>query len=261
MADRWSNPSGSRFRIWPSGSDSYDHLELADNWDMLDELIGIPTGGGWPPTEGIGGGIWYEIQRAKEAAVPLGVALPWFRANTDMEIPDGYVLADGSTLEADQHEIPNVTGTYTVPDLRNKFVIGANSGGTIGDAGVTETDGLINVSTGAPGPQGVGGANNTVLTIAQMAGHRHTGSVTGWSPNCWTWYQDIVPPLKYPLTDNYEVVRSGGANCATSVGQGGIQFGQHRHKVSLAEQGEDRPHENRPRYIGLVWIVKVKNVL
>lgn len=261
MADRWSNPSGSRFRIWPSGTDSYDHLELAENWDTLDELIGIPTGGGWPPTEGIGGGIWYEIQKAKEAAVPLGVALPWFRANEDMEIPDGWVLADGRTLSADEHEVLNVSEDYTVPDMRNKFVLGANASGSINEPAVEITDPLINISTGAPGPQGVGGKNGTILTMAQMGAHKHTGSVTGWGPIEWTWYQDTTPALKYPSTNNYNVVRSGQPGCATSVGDGGMVFGQHRHSVTLNPEGEGKAHENRPLYIGLVWIVKVKNVL
>jgi len=258
MADRWSNPSGSRFRIWPSSTDSYDHLELAANWDKLDALIGIPTGGGWPPTEGVGGGIWLEIQKAKEAAVPLGVAIPWFRANTEMEVPDGYVLADGSTLQADEHQIPNVSGPYTVPDLRNRFVIGANANTTTGTPGVDPTDSLINSASGAPGPGGSGGENVTKLTISQMAAHKHTGSLTGWSPILWTWYNNADG--KQPATDNYEVIRSG-AGCSTGVGDGGMQFGQHRHSITLPEVGNDIPHENRPLYVGLVWIVKVRNVL
>jgi len=263
MADRWSNPSGSRFRIWPSGTDSYDHSELTNNWDDLDAIIGIPTGGGWPATEGIGGGIYYEIQKAKEAAVPLGVALPWFRANEDMEVPDGYVLAIGQTLTVEEHDIPNVPGTYTVPDMRNKMVIGAVDSKQVGDAGVEVDNSLINIATGGPGPQGTGGENTTTLTKAQMAGHKHTGSTTGWSPILWTWfYDDVTGPyaIKYGQSGNYNVVRNGATNCTTSTGDGGMQFGQHQHAITLAEEGQGKPHENRSRWIGLVWIVKVKNV-
>lgn len=261
MADRWSNPSGSRFRVWPDGTDSYDYSDLATNWNTLDAIIGappFPPCRKWPPTEGLGGGLWREIQKAKEAMIPVGAVLPWFRANTTMQVPNGWVLADGSTIPPEEHEIPNVSGPYTVPDLRNRFVLGASSLHEIDSSGVDITSGLINSSAGAPGPQGIGGENTTVLTTAQMASHLHAGSVTGWGPREWTWYSDSGSEIKYPPTNNYDVVRSG-AGCSTSVGQGGIVSGQHQHKISLAVEGESLPHENRPLYVGLVWIVKVKN--
>lgn len=66
MADRWSNPSGSvgqqRFRVWPAGTDSYDHVELAGNLDKIDAILGIPSAGAWPPTEGVDGGIYALIK-------------------------------------------------------------------------------------------------------------------------------------------------------------------------------------------------------
>src|SRR5262245_9108077 len=70
MADRWSNPSGSvgvhRFRVWPSGTDSYDHVELAANWDKLDAMIGEPPSGDWPPSEGVNGGIYALIKALQD---------------------------------------------------------------------------------------------------------------------------------------------------------------------------------------------------
>lgn len=258
MADRWSSPSGSRFRLWPSGSDSYDHAEFASNWDTLDAIIGVPTGGGWPSTEGIGGGIYYEIQKAKEAAIPVGMALPWFRANEDMEIPAGYVVCDGQTVAAADHTIPNVASDYTVPDLRNRFVIGANNSTAIGTSGVEATNTLVNSATGAPGPQGTGGENTTTLTKAQMAAHRHTGSTTGWSPAQETWYNDNDG--KHPAAGNFESTKWDDGH-SIGTGQGGYISGQHKHYVTLAEDGKGKPHENRPLYVGLIWIIKVKNVL
>lgn len=70
MADRWSNPSGGlgvhRFRVWPAGSDSYDHVELAQNFDTLDALLGIPDSGSWPPTTGVNGGIYALIKDLRD---------------------------------------------------------------------------------------------------------------------------------------------------------------------------------------------------
>jgi hypothetical protein len=47
---------------------------------------------------------------------------------------------------------------------------------------------------------------------------------------------------------------------ATGTGQGGWQFGQHRHLLdSLASVGGSGAHENRPSFLGVIWIMKVRN--
>ncbi len=76
MTDRWSNPSGGlgvhRYRVWPAGTDSYDHSELVANLDKIDAMIGIPSGGGdWPPTEGVNGGIYALIKDLQDGGLTL----------------------------------------------------------------------------------------------------------------------------------------------------------------------------------------------
>src|SRR4051812_10163333 len=107
MAPRWSNPSGplgvNRFRVWPAGPDSYNHAELAANFDKVDAMFGVPPGGGaWPPTEGSNGGLYKLITDLQasvaSAIVPVGAMIFWFRPADSVPLPTGFVVADGSTV-------------------------------------------------------------------------------------------------------------------------------------------------------------------
>lgn len=179
MTDRWSNPSGGlgidRFRVWPAGSDNFSHADLADNWDNLDALIGVPSSGNWPPTTGIDGGIYHEVLLLQDERVPIGTVVAWFRPNGATAIPTNWAACDGTALSSGQHNFPG-GGTVTLPDLRNKFILGANAADANGAAAALVTDGTIDSATGAPGPQASGGSNKIVQSIAQMPSHNHTFS-------------------------------------------------------------------------------------
>jgi hypothetical protein len=89
-----------------------------------------------------------------------------------------------------------------------------------------------------------------------MAAHKHSGSKTGWSPLALHWYTEQGLAQTYGA----ETEKWGPGN-ATGTGVGGWQPGQHRHLMnSLTSVGSSEPHENRPAYVGLIWICKVKNV-
>lgn len=56
--------------------------------------------------------------------VPLGTIVPWWRPSDVIDPPAGWVICDGRTLQADDHSYGNTN--YQVPDLRNKFILGAD---------------------------------------------------------------------------------------------------------------------------------------
>lgn len=93
-------------------------------------------------------------------------------------IPDGFALCDGSTLNSTQQDI-NPGGNYTVPDLRNNFILCADSTKAFGTAGVAVGNGNLNLAAGAPGPGGVGGAHSHTITTTEMPSHTHTASTSG----------------------------------------------------------------------------------
>jgi hypothetical protein len=260
MAHRWSEPSGSkgrhRFRAWPVGADSYDHVELAANWDTLDAIIGVPSGGpAWPTVEGLGGGIWGEINTAKAAALPVGAVLPWYRPTTALALNSLFEYCDGRVVS--DHDFPGVAGSVTMPDLRNAFVMGANPNLPLTDpasGGAAVASSLINASGGAPAIGGIGGVNRVTLALAQMAQHQHTGSLTGWSPQQETWYNDGDAKVAV----GSEVVRYDSGH-SIGAGAGGGGFAQHQHFITgLSSEGGDLPHSNRPLWVGLIFIGKVR---
>jgi len=259
MADRWSNPSGSlgvhRFRVWPESTDSFDHVEFAQNWDTIDRIIGTPSDGTeWPPTTGEDGGIYAEVQDLRLTILPVGFVVPWYRPSLAVSIPSGFEVCDGSVVAEVDHDFGAI-GAVTLPDLRNRFLIGANAATAIGTAGVAATHVNIDAASGAPGPQGVGGQNAHVMTVAEMPSHQHAGSKTGWSSAGLHWYTDSG---MLEVVDS-DTVRVGSGN-STSTGAGGWNAGQHKHIINdLAAAGSSATHENRPAYYGLIFLVKVSN--
>jgi len=259
MATRWSEPSGNlgtrRFRVWPDGSDQYNHVEHAQNWDMIDAIIGLPADGSeWPPTEGEDGGLYAAIQDLQFTILPIGMMVAWMRPNQSVPFPSGWVECVGQVvLEAD-HDF-GIAGSVTIPDMRNRFAMGANAATAIGTAGVAVAHANIEAAAGAPGPQGVGGSNVHTLTSAQMAAHSHPGSKTGWS-SMGLLHWNIA---EWPIQDVGEYSYQSGGN-STGTGVGGWQVGQHRHLINdLTPAGSGAAHDNRPRYAGVIWIMKVRN--
>lgn len=59
----------------------------------------------------------------------LGELSFFWRPTTALPIPDGWEIADGRTLASSAHDFPG-GGNVTLPDYRNRFILGAATGGT-----------------------------------------------------------------------------------------------------------------------------------
>lgn len=242
MTPRWSDPSGDlgvhRFRVWPEGTDSYSHSELAANFDEVDAIIGIPSSGDWPPSTGADGGIYKEVTLLQNERLPIGSIFYFFRPSTDVPLPNGCHVCDGTTLSPSDHDFPGLSGSVTLPDLRNSFILGADSAKAIGQAGAAVGTANIDTVLGAPGPQGSGGLNQITQAIAQMPSHNHGGSTGSWG------------------TDT-QAIKPGSVNIMHGFLNTG-EIGSHTH--SIPAQGGGQPMENRPRWIGLIALCKVKRI-
>jgi microcystin-dependent protein len=176
-------------------------------------------------------------------SVPLKVILPWHADLQNDTPPTDYAICDGRTLNSSQQDI-NPGSTYTVPDLRNAFLIGADLTKTAGTAGVAVGNGNINAGAGAPGPKGVGGENQHTTTTTEMPGHNH------------------------PLTSTPgDSAKSGIAGIGvrtspmnnTSYGPGPADnYYEVGYPITMVNTGGGGAHENRPKYYGVVYIMKVK---
>lgn len=182
-----------RFQVWNQPSDAYKHTDLAYNYDVLDQMIGgdnalfgigddfnNPTTTAPGTTDqwlypqdttqitNFGNRTLYNIVRALDHNdVPLGAVFMWWRPSTDVPLPGGCVPADGSTYTgAAQHSyVPYGLTSITVPDLRNKMVLGAYETVTGSPTIPLNRDGLaatlpsVNTATAGPGIGAIAGTN------------------------------------------------------------------------------------------------------
>lgn len=165
-----------RFRVWDLGTDQYSHLDLAHNWDKVDEIVGGPDGGPGTSSATVyptnvestwigsasspyayfsqerfpGGGYGNEQQIVGKSLynviaglnyndVPLGTVVAWWTpfgvssasgtipGGIGQFLPDGWEICDGSTISAANHSFPTSGKAITLPDLRNKTVLGATN--------------------------------------------------------------------------------------------------------------------------------------
>lgn len=160
---------------WDLASDPYDHTQLAANFvaiDAHDHSVGkgvqIPTGGiadgaitnsklatNAVSTIKVQDGAITAIKMDREYVHPLGEFMWWWRPNTSIAVPTGWVVCRGQVLTSADHDFPG-GGSITVPDVINKFILGADTSGT-------------GIDPASPPAIGATGGSHT-LTLA----HTHT---------------------------------------------------------------------------------------
>lgn len=117
-------------------------------------------------------------------------------------------------------------GSAGTPDLRNRFIVGA------GQDGDNHMAGINGVGTGYYSPGNIGGQDLHQLSIAEMPSHNHPG---GGPP----------PSGIY----GYTGMQGGTNGWADHVNASGV--------TSIGNAGGDLPHENRPPYYALAYIMKL----
>ncbi len=152
-----------------------------------------------------------------ESDVPQGTIIPWYGALKDL--PKGFALCNGAN------------GT---PDLRNRFLVGAGSSYTLG---------------------ATGGVNEVLLEAEQTANHYHR---FGYHNNDNTGYfltsegTRVQAPLASWMRAGYWNGRGGGSYTGQPIGAG-------QNMVTSLAVGVDahKPHENRPPFYALYYIMKL----
>ena len=176
-------------------------------------------------------------------SAPAGTIVAW--GGSVASIPTGYILCDGSLLSRSNYaELFNAIGTvhdegdgsstFGIPNLVDRFVVGAHSDGA---SGVTfaASGGAV---SGNYAPGNTGGSVAHALSVAELASHDHTfessftarksqSGGTGYVP-----HDHSVPPN--PVTN----------------------YVQDTITASIGSTGENNYHENRPPYYALAYIIK-----
>lgn len=187
---------------------------------------------------------------------PLGGVIDWWRPTSTYDAgagagnpPPGYAVCDGSTILAANHDF-GTGGSIVLPDLRNKFVLGAD---------ITRADGVIGpiIADGsgpAPGIRGAGGAHSWNQSAAQMPSHGHTGSGGGHTHSALNTLAFLVD--SGALT-NYYLPAGTGAGAERQIGQSNTTASGSG-SVTINNTGSGVAINNVPAYVGLLKIMKVR---
>ncbi|WP_250630548.1 hypothetical protein [Rhodoflexus caldus] len=162
--------------------------------------------------------------------VPIGGIIMW--SGSIASIPAGWSLCDGSN------------GT---PDLRDRFIVGAGS-------------------SYAPG--NIGGANQVALSAAEMPAHNHTG-FTSWDGDHFhmtegTDASGLSWRTRFYVGNSTTVDMGFGGGSDSDPNdnrwRGQVQSnttGAHSHSFTTSTAGSGAPHENRPPYFALAFIMRI----
>ena len=147
----------------------------------------------------------------------------------NVHIPKGLIAMWSGLIS----EIPNgwalCDGTNGTPNLKDRFIMGAT------------TDATINKT---------GGQNEVTLTIDELPSHAHTGSTNSAGAH--------THDLRIDGKEDDSGTRVRRAGSASSWRIITIpSAGNHTHTIALDNTGGGLPHENRPAYYTLAFIMKV----
>ncbi len=153
--------------------------------------------------------------------LPRGVIVMW--SGSIASIPPGWALCDGGTYTAPDG------AQVTTPNLKDRFIVGAGGSYSVG---------------------ATGGSNTVTLTVDQIPSHTHSASCSTDGEHTHTYY---------PKANGLSMPRG-------SYSDSGFQYpvtgttdpaGSHSHTITIGATGGGQPHENRPPYYALAFIMKL----
>jgi len=133
-------------------------------------------------------------------------------------------------------------GRHGTPDLRDRFVVGADSSYSVRDTG---------------------GENSHTLTIAEMPSHNHTGTTNTTGSHSHKAYIDSGGGGSYG-THGSDMWSDGDGSSGmvhnTPYANGFLptnSAGSHHHTLNVDYTGGDQAHENRPPYYAVYYIMRI----
>lgn len=193
-------------------------LALGEGWKWAIDIAGTAWEWLTDTTWASQIGAWSEEVSAVAGGVSPGIIVMW--SGSIDQIPAGWALCDGRTYQAPDGRL------VTTPDLRDKFIVGAGLSYQVGEQG---------------------GAAQVTLTVDQLPPHTHSATA--------------APAGRH--SHSYTAPRSGSAGWGPVPGTGHVfaesattsQAPDHSHDVIIEATGGGQPHENRPPYYALAYIM------
>lgn len=173
---------------------------------------------------------------------PVGNVLDWWRpppvGGDSVPLPSGYEPADGRTIAAGLHDFP-ISGSITLPDLRNQFILGADA-----DPAKDGTNGANgNLAANAPGVRGGGGSNavKDLTHTHNSPGHNHgLGSLSVVAANIDHTHGDTAgsnQSLQHQHSLNYQIISVNPSPATQAIAS--LSFNPHDHGKGVAMSEAD----------------------
>lgn len=250
----------------PSGGVSNDKAETSTTKiptcaavrDAIDEAVlssgNLPSGGSAGQVLTKKTNANYDTQWS--SVPPVGTILMW--AGASDAVPSGYLLCDGAAVSRTEYAalfstlgtafgVGDGSTTFSLPDLRARFVFGANSTYTRGETG---------------------GEVNHTLTASEMPVHSHSCSDGGSHTH--TMESGGEHTHSSGASGTISVSKGDGTSGTSTVGKGGTadtgSAGLHTHELgtasdhthSIGNVGGGNAHNNMPPYIALAYIIRAR---
>ena len=228
---------------------------------------------------------------ALAAIVPLGIVASWFRPNLALAIPTGWKVCDGSVVPEGEHGWG--VGGVTLPNLVNRFILGAALTGT----GTTPNTPPVESAAGGshiqtfPHTHTVNDHSHVVNAHAHTVdAHSHVGPVhahgighdgghTHFTHEAWRGNSNVHavhPGSGDAYDENFAFQRHGhtldaaglhnhggatgvaaGTTEASAPGTSSVSPGTSA--VGLTTNSTNGGGDIRPAFVGLLYIIKVRN--
>lgn len=268
ILDQSGSSGVERFAIGPAGQIGLSGANYGTSGQVL-----TSNGSSSAPT-------WQDASTGSQMfGIPSGGIIMWSGAENLIGSTStggtgtGWVLCDGQTYTVDGVSV-------TPPDLRNRFVVGAGSGGNynVGDTGGSDN---VTLSTDEMPSHDHGSSsvsvsvNSSGLTVSTDSGHNHgSGSLgmdnQGAHAHSQTFYgggtSGTVPSLRFDGGGTVNFNTSAVGNHVHTISGSTGNGGSHSHSISgsisgsgtlsMSGEGGGQAHENRPPYYALCYIMK-----
>lgn len=198
------------------------------------------------------------------AYVPTGGRIVW----SSRTIPTGWLVCDGSAVSRSEYAdlfavigtaygVGNGSTTFNVPDMRGRFIVGADLSDNQAKYALRAT----------------GGAETITLDLSQIPSHDHGGTTGNAGAHGHSLTIDSAGTHSHTITLKLSMGAESGSYAYTPQSGGGISqgvacsdSGSHTHTSSLgsvaahthtiASNGSGAAHENLPPYVAEIWLIK-----
>ena len=162
------------------------------------------------------------IVESSSSSTPIGTILMW----PGSSLPDGYLICDGSNFNREDYpKLYEILNSTRLPDLRNRFIVGAGDEYNL---------------------KATGGEKTHTLTTGELPKHSH--SVNDY----------------YYIEDHGHIQGLSGKDTLPNGYHGSGASDSDNHYLyykthDTKETGNNEGHENRPPYYALYYIIKASN--